>query len=89
MISLSVLTLCIASERRPVHDFFDGFRPVEIEPHQHPGEAVERRSVSAALAEARRLEQRLVPTYAIVRFTFSPRLSTGYPSIAGAPRFFA
>jgi hypothetical protein len=42
--------------------------------------------VSAAFRNPAFSKSARVPTYAMVRSTFAPRLSTGYPSIAGAPR---
>src|SRR5690606_31199359 len=42
-------------------------------------------SVSATFTKPSCSNRARVPTYAIVRSTFSPPLSTGYPSSAGAP----
>ena len=50
------------------------------------GKPLSTESVLAAFVNPARSKSPRVPTKAIVRSTFSPRLSTGYPSIAGAPR---
>ncbi len=56
----------------------------EVQPHEHAGNPSSTEPVSATLRNPALSKRRRVPTYAIVRFTFAPALSTGYPSTAGA-----